>query len=120
MEDIFLDQRTLAGQSKESLGQSKPWIGFPSILNCPASAHLFSSTAKVIHSALKRDVVVGLLAAQLCLTLCNPLDCSLAGSSVHGILQTRILEWVTILLQWIFLTQGWNLGLLHCHKETES
>ena len=36
------------------------------------------------------------LDAQLCLTLCNPMDCSLPGSSVHGILQVRILEWVAI------------------------
>ena len=28
--------------------------------------------------------------------LCNPMDCNLSGSSVHGILQTRILEWVAI------------------------
>ena len=34
--------------------------------------------------------------AQLCLTLCDPLDCSLLGSSVHGILQAKILEWVAI------------------------
>ena len=33
---------------------------------------------------------------QLCLTLCDPMDCSLSGFSVHGILQTKILEWVTI------------------------
>ena len=33
---------------------------------------------------------------QSCLTLCSPMDCSLPGSSVHGILQTRILEWVDI------------------------
>ena len=32
-----------------------------------------------------------------CLTLWDPMDCSLPGSSVHGILQTRILEWVAIL-----------------------
>ena len=32
--------------------------------------------------------------AQLCLTLCDPVDCSLPGSSIHGILQARILEWV--------------------------
>ena len=32
--------------------------------------------------------------AQLCLTLCNPMDCSPPGSSVHGISQARILEWV--------------------------
>ena len=31
---------------------------------------------------------------QSCLTLCNPMDCSPPGSSVHGILQARILEWV--------------------------
>ena len=30
------------------------------------------------------------------LTLCDPVDCSLPGSSVHGILQARILEWVAI------------------------
>ena len=36
------------------------------------------------------------LVAQSCLTLCNPLDCSLPGSSVHGIFQARILEWVAI------------------------
>ena len=34
--------------------------------------------------------------AQSCLTLCNSMDCSLPGSSVHGIFQERILEWVTI------------------------
>ena len=33
---------------------------------------------------------------QSCLTLCNPMGCSPPGSSVHGILQARILEWVTI------------------------
>ena len=34
--------------------------------------------------------------AQSCLTVCNPVDCSLPGSSVHGILQARIVEWVAI------------------------
>ena len=32
---------------------------------------------------------------QLCLTLCDPMDCSLPGSSVHGILQARVLGWVS-------------------------
>jgi len=36
------------------------------------------------------------LVAQSCLTLCHPMDCSLPGSSVHGILQARILECVAI------------------------
>ena len=33
---------------------------------------------------------------QSCLTLYNPVDCSPLGSSIHGILQARILEWVAI------------------------
>ena len=32
--------------------------------------------------------------AQLCPILCDPMDCSLSGSSVHGIFQARVLEWV--------------------------
>ena len=54
---------------------------------------------------------------QLCLTLCDPMDCSPPGSSVHGILQARILERVChVLLQEIFPTQGLKpclLCLLH-------
>ena len=37
-----------------------------------------------------------LLVAQLCPTFCNPMDCRPPGSSVHGILQARMLEWVAI------------------------
>ena len=39
------------------------------------------------------------------------MDCKLPGSSVHGILQARILEWVAMpyLLQGIFPVQGWDL-----------
>ena len=36
------------------------------------------------------------LATQLCPALCDPMDCSPPGSSVHGILQARILKWVAI------------------------
>ena len=39
---------------------------------------------------------VKMLVAQSCWTLCDPMDNSLPGSSVHGILQARILEWVAI------------------------
>ena len=49
--------------------------------------------------------------AQSCLTLCDPMDCSLQGSSVRGIFQARLLEWVChFLIQGIFPTQGLNLG----------
>ena len=46
------------------------------------------------------------------LTLCDPMDYSPPGSSVHGILQARILEWVVMPVS-IFPTQGSNLCLLH-------
>ena len=36
------------------------------------------------------------LVAQSCLTLCTPMDYSPPGSSIHGILQARILEWIAI------------------------
>ena len=39
---------------------------------------------------------VKVLVAQSCLTLCNPMDCSPPSCSIHGIFQTRILEWVAI------------------------
>ena len=41
-------------------------------------------------------VCTGVLVTQLCPILCNPMDCSSPSSSVHGILQARILEWVAI------------------------
>ena len=81
--------------------------------------------------------------AQPSLTLCDHMDCSLPGSSAHGVFQARVLEWVAIafsapalqadslpadplgkpkntrvdslsLVQRIFLTQELNQGLLHC------
>ena len=50
---------------------------------------------------------------QSCPTLCDPMDCSLLGSSVHGILQARILEWIAMPTSTgILPTQGSNLRLL--------
>ena len=50
---------------------------------------------------------------QLCLTLWDSMDCSPPGSSVHRVLQARILEWVAMpSSRGIFLTQGLNLCLL--------
>ena len=56
-----------------------------------------------------------MLVARLCLTLCDPVDCSPLGSSVHGILQAGVLGVSRqSLLQRTFPTQGSNPGLLHC------
>ena len=43
-----------------------------------------------VHSLKVKEVT------QSCLILCDPMDCSLPGSSVHGIFQERVLEWVAI------------------------
>ena len=40
--------------------------------------------------------------AQLCLTVCDPMDWSLPGFSVHGIFQARVLEWVAISFSWVY------------------
>ena len=44
----------------------------------------------------KQDFAVVCLVANLCLTLCNPMDCSLPAFSVHGIFQARMLECIAI------------------------
>ena len=44
--------------------------------------------------------------AQLCPTLSNPMDCSLPGSSIHGIFQVRVLEWVAIAFSVVGLQIG--------------
>ena len=78
----------------------------------------------VLDASLARDQQVNVRALhrlswacaklpQLCLTLCNPMGCSLPGSSVHGILHARILEWAVISSsKGIFPAQGSNLHLL--------
>ena len=55
---------------------------------------------------------------QFCPTLCNPMDCSSPGSSVHGILQARILEWVAISCsrRSSIPTQGLNSCFPHCRQ----
>ena len=54
------------------------------------------SLPSIVHSKVRKAIVFHDLAAKSCLTLCDPMDYSLPGSSVPGISQTRILEWVAI------------------------
>ena len=70
--------------------------------------HCFSKVVKLLwECGLKNEIIIECLlwgntvccvclVTQSCLTLCDPMDCSPPGSSVRGILQTRILEWVTM------------------------
>ena len=89
---------------------------FSSILNIhtytctPASDQLPGN-----WGALKSHLCV--LVTQLCPTLCDPTNCSPPGSSVHGILQARILEWIAISFS---RGSSWSRdqtpGLLHCRE----
>ena len=54
-------------------------------------SYFFPELAAVEETNRKKSEVT-----QSCPTLCDPMDCNLPGSSVHGILQARILEWVAI------------------------
>ena len=73
----------------------------------PNSSHLMSDLCCAVFC----------LAAQSCLTLCDPLDCSLPGSSVHGDSPGKNTGvGCHGLLQGIFPVQGLNPGLLHCRR----
>ena len=50
----------------------------------------------ILHSALSLNSYLVTKFSRCVQLFCNPMDCSLPGSSVHGILQVRILEWVAI------------------------
>ena len=61
-----------------------------------AGLKLNIQTTKIMASSPITSWQIDVLVAQSCPTLCDPMDCSPQGSSVHGILQARILEWVAI------------------------
>ena len=61
------------------------------------------STGNILRSKL---LILHAKLLQSCLTLRNPMDCSLPGSSVHGILQARIMEWVAMPFSRCLLNPG--------------
>ena len=74
--------------------------GSPTLLHtelCPPhNACVEVPTPDISESDLLGDKLFISEVAQSCPTLCDPMDCSLPGSSVHGIFQARILEWIAI------------------------
>ena len=70
-----------------------PWFWSPS-----TPCHRFPVLILVFLAAWQKIqiLMVLVLVAQSCLTLCDPMNCSPPGSSVHGILKTRILEWIAL------------------------
>ena len=92
-----------------SVGLAAPWHVESSPTRCAGNTDTQPSDS----------VIRMCLVTQSCPALCNTMDCSPSGSSVHGIFQARILECVAMssFLQGIFPSQGLNLHflcLLHC------
>ena len=72
-------------QRRQPTRLSRPWDSPGK--NTGVGCHFLLRCMKV-----KRESEV----AQSCLTLSDPMDCSLPGSSIHGIFQARVMDWVTI------------------------
>ena len=76
-----------------------------------------STTEVRWKSDLQVDSLSNVLVAQSYLTLCDAMDCSPPGSSVHGILQARILQWVAMSFsKGSSRSRESSLGLPHCRQ----
>ena len=118
----FVIPWTIAHQAPLSMGFSRPeyWSGLPFLSpdnlpdpgikpESPALAGRFFTTSATWEAHYVLCVIVSHF------QLCDPMDCSLPGSSVRELFQARMLECIApvSLLQGIFLTQGLNPGLPH-------
>ena len=83
--------RAVSSPPEETLSPLAVILVSPWLLQPKTTIKLLSVSVDlpVLDVQYKRSVT------QLCLTLCHTLNCSLPGSSVHGIFQARMLEWVT-------------------------
>ena len=105
--------------SSSSLSPSLSYISPISFLKVVAQKHLQKQALLFLCVCAQ--------SLQSCPTLCNPMDHGLPGSSVHGILQARILEWVAISLSKSDLRQAkmtatrrrFNLGLYYFKRQRD-
>ena len=78
---------------REAMELAVPWM-CPAVSLTSEPLHMLYSFATLNHTHMY--LCMHAKSLQLCLTLCNPLDCSSPGSSIHGIIQTRVLEWIAM------------------------
>ena len=71
-------------------------LRIPQTAGSPSGHSCLPHPLQVQNVSSPQSPTACVLVAQLCLTLCDPVDCSPPGSSVHGNLQAIILEWGTI------------------------
>ena len=103
---LCVTPETAAYQAPQSLGFSRQehWSGLP----FPSPMYTVNSNKYPNYCVALMLIINPLLYitvcffnfenfyAQLCPTLCDPMGCSLSGSSIHGIFQVRVLEWIAI------------------------
>ena len=77
------------------------WTGKPGVLQSMGSQRVGHDWATELTESLSQ------------IQICDPMDCSMPGSSIHGISQARILKWVSISSSGDLPTQGLNPHLLH-------
>ena len=77
------------------------------------TCHLSVHSGSVLVHAWLPTYLVKSLVTKSCLTLCNPMDCSIPGSAVQGIFQARILEWAAISFSRGSSRSRLNLCLMH-------
>ena len=84
-----------------TLSLSLFFLMWPNVMECqPVVLELLVSDVNKIEISIQKTTMKSCVHAKLlqsCPNLCSPMDHSLPGSSVHGIIQERILEWVAIL-----------------------
>ena len=91
------DNQKMGRRSKQTFAQRRHTVTQKHMKKCSKSLvirEMQIETTMRYHLTLVR--MKWSEATQSCPTLCDPVDCSPSGSSVHGILQARILEWVAI------------------------
>ena len=73
-------------------------------------------SASGCYNWASRGIAAAAKSLQSCPTLCDPMDCSLPGSSIHGIFQARVLEWVAIAFSWVEALASDNFVHLKYYK----
>ena len=94
----FSAARVIVGHQQWEIERNRgrwwPFIGVEYRNTCQVERRRELGNKWPLHLSTSLNMKV--LVAQSCLTLCDPMDCSPPGSSVHGVLQARILEWIAI------------------------
>ena len=105
---LFVTPWTATRQASLSITNSRSLLKLISIESVMPSNHLI-----LCHPLLQNDIESESEVAQSCPALCDPIDCSVPGFSVHGIFQAIVLEWIAISFSRDLPNSGLEPGLPH-------